>query len=107
MIWWILFFLVAVILLIVVWGFSEHQFFRYRDRRIFLRIFRNKGFTKPTIIQGYLYGYHTIELKFYKSEDFIAAQAQGLIQKFETEIGRLHGSRFDPKRAITYKHSNP
>jgi hypothetical protein len=99
---WILLGLVVLVLLIFIYGQIKNRITRQKQLRIFSDTFDNKSFPLPTIVFGYQYWWPTFKVTFDSFTTYQIALQQGLLTKFEEQIGAIYGEDFEPKRAITY-----
>lgn len=102
MIGWIIVGFVTLILLIFIYIGIKNRILRHKQMKIFSEVFSDKQFPKPTIEFGFVYWWPTFKITFETSKAFQNAKQQGLLGKFEAEIGNIYGPEFDPARAISY-----
>ena len=103
---WILLGLVALVLLIFIFGWIMNSINRYKQGRIFSETFSNRDFALPEIEYGYRYGWPTFKITFDSLLAYQNAEQLGLLIKFEKDISVICGSKFDPTLAITYLYSD-
>jgi hypothetical protein len=99
---WTLLGLLALVLSVFIYGGTKNRITRNKQKRIFSDTFSDRNFSLPTIVFGYQYSWPIFKITFDSSTAFQNAQRQGLLTKFEKEIGSFYGPEFDPTIAITY-----
>jgi hypothetical protein len=96
--------LVALVFLVFVYGGIKNRITRNKQMRIFTDTFSSKNFALPTIVGAYVYWWPTFKITFDSIASYQNAERQGLLTKFENEIGNIYGKEFDPKLAISYSY---